>query len=105
MPRLLLTPSTCGRKARALLPAPQTSQQWPLCPRGAALLPAGFPARLSWAVGLKSQGERLPALRLASFFKKLYTFATYSPGLHKKHFMKQPRFNSFGDPPPPAVWT
>ena len=34
------------------------------------------------------------------FFKKLYTFATFSPGLHKKHVMKQPRLNSFDAPSP-----
>lgn len=90
MPRLLWTPSTCGRKARALLPAPQTSQHWPLCPRGAALLPRWLPCLLVLGYGPeKSGGETTCTEFGAFFFKKLYTFATFSPGLHKKHFMKQ----------------
>lgn len=101
MPSLLWTPSTCGRKAKSLLPAPQTSPQWSLRPRDAALLPCWLPCSLVLGCGPeKSGGETTCTVFWFFFLKKLYTFATFSPGLHKNHFMKQPRLNSFDAPSP-----
>ena len=75
----------------AVVPAPT----W-CCPSALLASLLARPGLWAWKVRGRDYLHRV----LVFFLKKLYTFATFSPGLHKNHFMKQPRLNSLDAPSP-----